>query len=49
MEQRNHRALELRAPSRIDRRRRKGLPDDALADVRRDEQRDAGAQAVALL
>ena len=29
--------------------RREGLPDDGLADVGRDEERDAGAEAVALL
>ena len=49
MEERDDGALELRAAARVDGRGREGLPDDALADVGRDEQRDAGAQAVALL
>mmetsp|Transcript_34480 Transcript_34480/g.90737 ORF Transcript_34480/g.90737 Transcript_34480/m.90737 type:complete len:386 (+) Transcript_34480:534-1691(+) len=49
VEERDERALELRAAARVDRRWREGLPHDRLADVGRDEERDAGAETVALL
>ena len=42
-------ALELGAAARVDRRRRERLPHDGLADVGRDEERDAGAEPIPLL
>ena len=42
-------ALELGAAAGVDGGGRERLPDDRLADVGGDEQRDAGAEAVALL
>ena len=42
-------ALELGAARAADRVGRERLPDDRLADVGRDEERDAAAEAVALL
>jgi hypothetical protein len=47
--QRDQRALKLGAARAGDGVGREGLPDDRLADVGRDEERDAAAQAVALL
>lgn len=49
MEERDDGALELGAAAGVDRGGRERLPDDGLADVGRDEERDAGAEAVALL
>ena len=49
VEHRNHGTLELGAAAGVDGGRRKRLPDDVLADVRGDEQRNARADAVALL
>ena len=49
VEQRDDRALELLAAAVVHRHRRERAPHHRLADVRRDEQRDARAQAVALL
>eukprot|EP00982_Pelagococcus_subviridis_P016771 31497-Pelagococcus_subviridis.AAC.19 len=46
VEQRDHRAFELRAAAGVDRRRGERFPDDGLALVRRDEQRDAASEAV---
>ena len=42
-------ALEFGSAAGVDGGRREGLPDDALANVGGDEERDTGAQAVALL
>jgi hypothetical protein len=42
-------ALELWSTARVDRRRRKGLPDDRLANVGGDEERNARAEAIASL
>ena len=42
-------ALELGAAPRVDRGGREALPDDGLADVGGDEERNSGSQAVALL
>ena len=49
VEQRDDRALELLAATVVHRHRRERAPHHRLADVRRDEQRDARAQTVALL
>ena len=49
MEQRDHGPLELGPARAGDGVGAEGLPDDVLADVGRDEQRDARAEAVALL
>ena len=49
VEEGDDRALELLASAGVDRVRRERTPDDVLADVGRDEQRDARAEPVALL
>lgn len=49
MEQSNYGALEFGATSRCHRGGREGLPHDRLAYVGRNEQRNARAQAIALL
>eukprot|EP00962_Isochrysis_galbana_P018404 scaffold5311_cov120-Isochrysis_galbana.AAC.13 len=49
VEERDQRALEFGAAASVDGRRREGLPHDGLADVGRDEERDARAQPVSLL
>ena len=49
VEQRDDGPLELGAARSRDGVGREGLPDDVLADVGRDEQRDPGPEAVALL
>ena len=49
VEQRDDRALELLPAARVHRHRRERAPHHRLADVRRDEQRDARPEAVALL
>lgn len=49
MEEGDDGALELRAAASGDRGRREGLPDDGIADVGGDEQRDTAAEAPALL
>ena len=49
VEHRNHGTLELGTAAGVDGGRRKRLPDDALTDVRGDEERNARADAVALL
>eukprot|EP00618_Florenciella_parvula_P001379 CAMPEP_0119541236 /NCGR_PEP_ID=MMETSP1344-20130328/52833_1 /TAXON_ID=236787 /ORGANISM="Florenciella parvula, Strain CCMP2471" /LENGTH=535 /DNA_ID=CAMNT_0007585181 /DNA_START=198 /DNA_END=1803 /DNA_ORIENTATION=- len=49
VEERDDGALELGALTRVDGGRGEGLPDDVLARVGRDEERDARAQTVALL
>ena len=41
--------LELGATASVDGGRREGSPDDGLADVGRDEQRDSTSQSIALL
>lgn len=46
VEQRDDGSLELGPSPRVDRRRRKRLPDNRLADVRRDKQGDSRTQAV---
>lgn len=46
VEQRNDGSLELCPSPRVDRGRRKRLPDNRLADVRCDEQGDSRPQAV---
>lgn len=48
VEERDDSALELRALAEVERRRREAAPEDGLADVRRDEEVDAAAEAVAL-
>jgi hypothetical protein len=47
VEEGNDGALEFRPAARVDRVGREGLPDDGLADVGRDKERDARAEAVA--
>ena len=49
MEQRDHGPLELGPARAGDGVGAEGLPDDVLADVGRDEQRDPGTQAVPFL
>lgn len=49
MEKTNNRALKLRSPTRIHRRRGKRLPHDILADIRGDKEGDARADAISLL
>ena len=49
VKERDDRALELRAAAGVDGRRAEGLPDDALADVGGDEERDARAQPIPFL
>ena len=49
VEERNDRALELGAAAGVDGGRRERLPDDRLADVGGDEQRNARAETVAFL
>ena len=49
VEESDDRPLELRPSARVDRRRTERFPDDRLADVRGDEQRDARAESVAFL
>ena len=49
MEEGDDGALELGAAAGVDSGRGERLPDDGLADVGRDEEGDAGAEAVALL
>ena len=45
----NDRALELRSAASVDSRRRKGTPNDRLADVCSNEQADPAAQSIPLL
>merc|ERR1719352_1674954 len=49
MEQGNHCSLKLCASAGVDGGGAEGLPDDGLADVRGDEQRNSAAEAVTLL
>ena len=49
MEEGDDGALEFGAAAGVDCGRGERLPDDGLADVGRDEEGDAGAEAVALL
>ena len=49
VEERDDGALEFGAAAGVDGRGREGLPDDGLADVRGNEEGDAGPEAVALL
>ena len=49
VEQRDNSTLKLGATAGVDGRRRERLPNNRLADVRRDEQGDARAKTVALL
>lgn len=49
MEEGNDGAFELGAAACVDCCGREGLPDDGLADVGRDEEGNAAAQAVAFL
>ena len=49
MEERNDGALELGTATGVDGGGGEGLPNDGLADVSRDEERDTGAETVALL
>jgi len=49
MEHRNHCSFILRSSWASARHRRKGLPDDRLADVRRNKQRNRTSQSVSLL
>lgn len=48
MEERDDGALELSARCGLDRGGGEGAPDDGLADVRGDEEGDAGAETIAL-
>lgn len=48
VEERNDGTLEFRTSTSVDGSRRKGLPDDGLADVGRDEQVDSGSETVSL-
>lgn len=49
MEESDNGSLELGTTAGVDGRGREGLPDDGLADVRRDEQRDSATKTIALL
>merc|ERR1719237_1663001 len=49
VEERDDGALELGAAPRVDGCGREALPDDGLADVGGDEERNSGSKAVALL
>jgi hypothetical protein len=49
MKQCNNSSLELCTPSRVDGSRAEGLPDDSLADIGGNEERDTGAETIAFL